>query len=164
MPKAAPVLRLARVKGLLFAVLGGLCLHANRLLIKVAVDLSGLSPLESTFWRSLFFFIVTLIFALIARVDILAVPPAQRTWLGVRCFLGFLSTVTHFGALAQLPYATAIVLLFLYPVLTVFLAWIFLRERISFIDFVALLLAFIGVIIFANPQWIDYDDSFSSHP
>ena len=51
-------------------------------------------------------------------------------------------------------------MLFLYPDFTAILAWLILREKISFWDFLALLLALLGVIVYANPQW--FDSSYSA--
>ena len=67
-----------------------------------------------------------------------------------------LSTLLFFESIARMPLAEAMALLYVFPVVTVILSVVFLKERLSLSQVMLILLAFIGVILILNPA-VDAD-------
>jgi drug/metabolite transporter (DMT)-like permease len=57
-----------------------------------------------------------------------------------------------FSGLAYLPFAENIAIYMIGPVITTFLAYFILKEEISFLQFLAVIIGLVGAIIIANPN------------
>ncbi len=75
----------------------------------------------------------------------------DRKWLIVRGLLGFLGLHCYFYAVTALPLADATVIHFLNPLLVALLAPLVLRESARGLDFVAVFLGLVGVVLVARP-------------
>ena len=72
-------------------------------------------------------------------------------WRGV---VGTLALFCFYGAISQLPLATATVLQYLYPTFTAALAWGALGERAGKRILLAMALGWFGVLLVAQPDWL----------
>jgi drug/metabolite transporter (DMT)-like permease len=106
---------------------------------------------EIIFFRALFSLITTLI--MIRRAG-LQLWGERRGRLVLRGLLGFLALVCFFYAITHLPLAEATVIQFSNPVLTAILAGVFLRERITILVLVSLVVSTIGLVLVARPGFL----------
>lgn len=74
-------------------------------------------------------------------------------YLSYRAILGFLGVVFYFYAIGNLPLADAVVLNQLNPFFVIILAAMFLGEKIKKLQIPAIILALIGVVFIAQPQF-----------
>ena len=80
-----------------------------------------------------------------------------------RGIFGAITSVVYFEAIAHLPIGDAMALYSLYPIPTVFVAFIALRERVSIHYVVALLLSVAGTVILIHPAFVFGDDLGEDH-
>ena len=108
---------------------------------------------EITFWRSLF----SGLFVAAALVSTQGVSRAAATvravgWHGVASGMMWCVMFTAFMiALIKTTVANTLIVMSVSPLLTAFLAWIFLKQRIPFRTWIAIAAAFIGILwMFVN--------------
>ncbi len=78
----------------------------------------------------------------------------RRGLLFARGFVGALALICVYYSLSHLPFAAATVLQYLHPMFTGFLAFLFLKERLSQATFICVILSFLGLIIIVQPAFI----------
>ena len=136
-----------RNKGILFMIASSLFFA----LMAAAVKFSGDIPtMEKVFFRNIVGCIVSG-YALIKSGD--GFKGNNPKYLTYRAFLGFLGVVFYFYAISHLPLADAVVLNQMNPFFVVILAALFLREKIKKLQIPAIILALIGVVFIAQPQF-----------
>lgn len=139
--------------GIVFILIGILCISVNDLIIK---QLSGDYPLhQSVFLRSgigILFSLVLVQFE--GGFGILKTRnPWQHTLRGV---LIVVANMTYFAALAALPLADATALFFAAPLFITLLSIPMLREKVGILRLSAVFVGFIGVMIMQRP-WASTD-------
>ena len=102
------------------------------------------------------YFMATL---LIKNPSLLRVPVTSGCLILGRCIVGFTSFLLLVGAIKYLSYSTSIVLYFLYPMFTSVGAWLFLAEKVTIFDFLAIIISMGGVVIYACPQILTTTDT-----
>lgn len=138
--------------GLMFAAV--VLSHVNRFCMKEAFLQGGISSFEGIFFRCFFILVFNLLYAAIFRVNIVGIPTAQWKWVTTRALAGFIGGNLSYLALNSLDYSMAVVLEFTNPIFVGIFAAILLKEKITKFDYLALVMAFVGVLIYANPQWV----------
>ncbi len=78
----------------------------------------------------------------------------RKGMLILRGVIGTAALGCVYGALAQLPLASATVLQYLYPTFTALLAWATLREHLAPQLLLAMALGWLGVLVVAQPSWL----------
>lgn len=81
-------------------------------------------------------------------------PPSQRLLLTARAVIGAVAMSLVFVAVTQLPVGDANAIIFTNPVVTAVLAAIVLREAFGWLEGLALLLGFGGVVLVVRPEFI----------
>ena len=76
----------------------------------------------------------------------------RRGLLLLRGLVGSIGLLCVFSAVTLLPLAAATVLQYLYPTLTVILAWLLLGERVTYKSILAIVLGWGGVMLVARPD------------
>lgn len=137
-------------------------LHLTRLFVKLCYFTSNITEWELIWIRAFIVCVLCAITICIKDKSLFRVPKELRWLLFWRSFVGTISFSLMFIALNYLTYSTSMIMYFLYPLLTPFVAWIMLREKLTIIDFLAILVSFIGVIVFAFPNLISEEDEESS--
>ena len=94
-------------------------------------------------------------FMKIAGQDQLAVPKETRVTLFMRAVVGFGGVSGYYTAIKMTSLSRASVLFFTYPLFTAINARLFLGESISYYDWVAIIFAFIGIVMLQNPFGAD---------
>lgn len=137
-------------KGILLMILSALLFSS----MQIAVRLSGgrIPVMEQVFFRNSISLIVA--FILIRRNHLSVFGPRKyQKWLFGRSFFGFLGVITVFYASNNAAQADVAILSKLSPFLVTLFAVIFLKEKLSKIQIPALLLAFGGAVLVANPSF-----------
>eukprot|EP01084_Bolivina_argentea_P108000 193033_1 len=71
-------------------------------------------------------------------------------WVILRGVTAGIAGICYFHAITIIPLGDAITVFSIYPVVTAFIAWIILRERISIIHGIALAVAIVGIYLIAS--------------
>ncbi|MBU5676043.1 DMT family transporter [Alkaliphilus sp. MSJ-5] len=136
-----------RNKGILYMIASSLFFA----LMAGAVKFSGNIPtMEKVFFRNIVGFVVSGYMIFKSGESFRGNNPK---YLSYRAILGFLGVVFYFYAIANLPLADAVVLNQLNPFFIIILAAMFLGEKIKKLQIPAIILALIGVVFIAQPQF-----------
>lgn len=112
---------------------------------------SNISAYEVTYWQNIILIVLYYGMLRSLRQDFLKVPDDLRTsliWLG---FLGFMGISSYYLALAYIDLSKAAVLYWTNPMFTAIITYFWIRESISFIDWIAIACSFTGIILIQNP-------------
>jgi hypothetical protein len=157
-------------KGILFIVLSGLSFLVVNFLVKlfgmgseqtIFVGLQKIPVHELVLSRSIISF--TISFFIIKRKK-LPLFGVNKKWLLIRGFAGMIALTIFFETIHQLPIAVASTIQYLAPIFTMIFTLVLLRERIFKLQWLFVLIAFIGVtfiglnalILKSNPVKLDY--------
>jgi len=136
-----------RNKGILYMTLSSLFFA----LTAASVKFSGNIPtMEKVFFRNIVGFIISGYLILKSGENF---KGNNSKYLFYRSIFGFLGVVLHFYAISNLPLGDAVVLNQLSPFFVIILASIFLGEKIKKLQIPAIILAIIGVVFIAQPQF-----------
>lgn len=138
--------------------------HVNRFCMKEAFLVGGISSFEGIFFRCFFILVINLLYASIFKVSIINIPRSQWKWVATRAFAGFIGGNLGYLALKSLDYSMSVALEFTNPMFVGIFAAILLKEKITKFDYLALVMAFVGVLIYANPQWVGGEAAPSTLP
>lgn len=124
---------------LLFAVMGAFAKLAS----------SSMSSLEIVFFRNLFG-------VFLVGVTVFKKPftheGGRPLLLFFRGFMGFAALLAFFYNIAHIPLADAITFSKTSPIFTAIFAWLFLREKLSFWGWMAVLVGFGGILLITKPE------------
>ena len=157
-------------KGILFIVLSGLSFLVVNFLVKlfgmgseqtIFVGLQKIPVHELVLSRSIISF--TISFFIIKRKK-LPLFGVNKKWLLIRGFAGMIALTIFFETIHQLPIAVASTIQYLAPIFTMFFTLVLLGERIFKLQWLFVLIAFIGVtfiglnalILKSNPVKLDF--------
>lgn len=123
-------------------------------LMQVMVKLSGgrIPLMEQVFFRNLISMFIML-FLILKNHESLFGPRKYQPWLFGRSFFGCLGVICMFYAVNHANQADVSIVTKMSPFLVTIFAAIFLKEKISKIQFPAMAVALIGCIIVANPTF-----------
>jgi drug/metabolite transporter (DMT)-like permease len=74
-----------------------------------------------------------------------------------RGFVGFVSLLFYFYAMSKIPLATAVTLNKTSPIFVAIFAYIFLKERLGVVGWVAIFIGFIGMVLIIKPVGMQID-------
>lgn len=111
-----------------------------------------LTVVEISFYRNLLSILPFLVYGLMLGHREIFVIRSSRTLLITRAVIGTFSLMVTFGAFALLPMADATVLLFSSTLIMPVLSFLFLKELIGHIRWIAIAAGMIGIIIMAQPS------------
>ncbi len=123
-------------------------------LMQVMVKLSGghIPLMEQVFFRNLVSLFIVLVIILKDHVSMFGAKKYQP-WLFGRSFFGYLGVICMFYATNHANQADVSTLSKMSPFLVTVFAAIFLKEKISKIQVPAMVIAFVGCIVVANPTF-----------
>ena len=82
---------------------------------------------------------------------VLNVPPKYRKIIVIRSLVGFFGIEGIWSAVKYMPFSLATCIYYTQPIMAAVMASIFLGEKMAKSDYVAMVFAFIGVIMVTNP-------------
>jgi len=110
----------------------------------IAKYLSDFHPMQVVFFRAFGSFVFIFPFMVVKRVSIIGNNPK---YLFLRAFVGFISLATFFWAIQRIPLGSAISIRYIGPIFGAVLAYYYLREKISAIQWFSFIIAFSGVLV-----------------
>jgi len=110
----------------------------------IAKDLSSLPAMQVVFFRAFGTFVLVFPYMLYKGVPIIGNNPK---WLCLRAGVGLISLSTFFLAIQMMPLGSAISIRYLGPIFAAFLAYLFLKEKITGMQWLCFFLAFMGVLM-----------------
>jgi len=81
------------------------------------------------------------------KVDFFPIPKEVRTVYILRCVIGMMCNLSFLISLQYIPFSKASVLFWTSPVFTALLSKYYLNEILSIFDWIAVIVAFIGLLI-----------------
>lgn len=126
------------VSYILLATLSFACMNA------MVKNLSDLPAMEVVFFRTLGTLVFILPYMLVKKISIVGKDPKL---LFLRAIVGFISLATFFIALQRIPLGSAISIRYLGPIFGALLAYLFLKERVNFWQWLSFGIAFSGVLV-----------------
>lgn len=144
------MIRPTKQKGILLMLLSALFFSA----MQVFINLTGkqIPLMEQVFFRNIVS--MAICFIIIKRNSLSLFGGRQdQPLLFMRSIFGFLGLVSLFYAAARASQADVTILSKLSPFLITLFAFLFLKERIAKVQFPALLIAFAGAFLVANPSF-----------
>lgn len=124
-----------------------------------------IKPLEILLVRMSVTYLCTLLFMFWKRSEIEHIPfgpPGIRKWLFLRGCMGFFGVFCMYFSLIYISISDAILITFLAPSITIILAWIVLREKLTKYEVVASTASLAGVVLVVRPSFIFGDTMYSS--
>lgn len=120
-------------------------------------DQQPIKPLQILLVRMSITYLGTLLYMYKNRDTIENVPfgpPEMRKWLILRGLMGFFGVFGLYFSLMYLSLSDAILITFLTPTVTVLLAWVVLRERLTTLEAVGSLTSLLGVALIVRPSFL----------
>ncbi|AEA42136.1 DMT family transporter [Fluviicola taffensis] len=139
------------IKGILYIILSGIAFFIINFFVKmlgnpdnaIIPDLQKYPAHELVFFRSLVSFAIS---ATIIKYKGLSLLGNNRRWLLLRGIAGMVALTLFFFTLHKLPLAIASTLQYLSPIFTVLIASRLFHEKVSKIQYLSSVLAFLGVV------------------
>ena len=119
--------------------------------IKYLYSTMSISSFEVVYWRSFLMATFDYIFMRISKIDHMGIPDDLRPTVFLRAIVGFGGIAGYFTAIKLTSLSKASVLFFTNPIFTALNARLFLKESLSYYDWMAILFAFFGIILLQNP-------------
>ena len=119
--------------------------------IKYLYSIISISSFEVIYWRSFLMATFDYIFMKIFSIDHMGIPKDLRLTVGMRAVVGFGGIAGYFTAIKLTSLSKASVLFFTNPIFTALNARLFLKESISYFDWLAILFSFFGIVLLQNP-------------
>ncbi|EDO18952.1 hypothetical protein Kpol_2002p22 [Vanderwaltozyma polyspora DSM 70294] len=116
-----------------------------------------IKPLQILVVRMVITYIGTLIYMYWKRDVIEHVPfgpPELRKWLLLRGCVGFFGVFGMYFSLMYLTISDAVLITFLSPSLTIILAWLILREKITRFEVMGSIISLFGVVLIVRPCFL----------
>ena len=109
-----------------------------------AKALSGFHPMQVVFFRAIGTFIFIFPYMLVQKISIIGNNPKYLFFRGA---VGLISLATFFMAVQRVPLGSAISVRYLGPIFGAILSFIYLKEKISTIQWWSFVVAFSGVLV-----------------
>ncbi len=136
------------MRGTLYLILTGFFLGTIGIWVKLIG--TDVSPFLLTIFRALLAGVMIFLFILFAK-ELKTIETLEIKKKNLLLFLvaGFFGVTIGFGffvkSFSYVPVANAVILVYVYPIVTAILSWVFLKERITKSEIVALALVLLGV-------------------
>jgi len=128
-------------KPILFILLATLSFAVMNMLAKY---LSDFHPMQVIFFRTLGTVVFVLPYMIWHRIPILG---THHRMLLLRSVVGLISLATFFMAIQRMPLGSAVSIRYLGPIFGAMLAFLFLKEKITWLQWLSFAVAFSGVIV-----------------
>ncbi len=127
--------------------LSAILFTASAFLLKYFYLNSQISTYEFTYWNSIVMGVLNLFLFKTAQKDHMLVRDDMRSTLIIRSICAFLGTTGFYLALQYTDLSKATALYWTNPMITAVLSYFIINESLSFIDWLAILSSFIGILI-----------------
>lgn len=145
--KLPPVIKNKGAKGIFYMMISAFSFSMVAFILKSLYMHSNISAYEVTYWQNIMLIVLYYGMLRSLRQDLFKVPEDLRIsliWLG---FLGFMGITGYYLALQYIDLSKAAVLYWTNPMFTAVITYFWLRESISFIDWIAIGCSFAGIVL-----------------
>ena len=154
--QAPPTSGFLRIKGIVFMFINTFFIANNYILQKVILQRSEerknpINAYETMYWICLMLLPMCLASLKFINESLFPIPKEVRAAFLMRCFFGMLANVIYIFSLQYISFSEATVIYWTSPVFTSIGARYVLKENLSNFDWVAVLTAFIGIVLMQNP-------------
>jgi drug/metabolite transporter (DMT)-like permease len=143
-------------KGIISIIISALGFALMAMFVRLCDDYGNtISSFQKSFFRNIIAFSIA--FIVFCRTQknsnakALALNTTTVSLLLIRCFAGCIGILANFYALSKIPIAEAMTLNKTAPFFTILFSWIFLKENPKKRQFLAIIIAFLGVILVIKP-------------
>lgn len=147
-------------KGMVYMAISALCYTFMAFFLKVLYLNSDVNTYEFTYWSSMIMGLFNFSLFKSAGRDHLLVRDDLRVTLIVRSVCAFLGATGFYLALQYTDLSKATALYWTNPMMTAVIAYFALNETLAFIDWLAILVSFAGILVIQNPWAHDVAPSF----
>lgn len=135
--------------GIVLIICSAFCFALMNLFVKLAGDVP---TMQKAFFRNAVA-VVTSFIVLLKKRDCFIVPKGGMKYVWVRCISGTLGIICNFYAIGKLPIADASILNKLSPFFAIVFSVFALKEKPTKIDWIAVVVAFIGALFVMKPSF-----------
>lgn len=135
--------------GILYGVLGVVLFSSKAVMVKLAYRYD-VDTLDLLLFRMLFSlpFYILILFLIRKKSAKATIETKDFAWLFLFGFVGYyLASYFDFWGLNYIKAGLERIILFVYPTIVVFLSWLIFRQKITRVQFVAILITYLGVLI-----------------
>lgn len=124
------------------------------MIMKICVKmLPHIPPMEVVFFRCIISFFITFVILKRKKIKVLG---KNRFLLSLRGIFGTIGLYLYFIIIQEIPLATASTLIYLTPLFSSLIGIFFLQEKMTFLQWILLLIAFFGILLIQG-----FDDRIS---
>jgi drug/metabolite transporter (DMT)-like permease len=143
-------------KGVLYMIISGLCFIVVNFFVKILggvssvewfKDLQSYPAHELVLARSVVSFAISFIIIKQKRIPVFG---NNKKWLIIRGVTGTIALTIFFYTIHYLPLAVAAIIQYLSPIFTILLAIVLLKERVRALQWIFIIISFIGVALIAS--------------
>tara|TARA_Y100000385_G_scaffold168837_1_gene174863 strand:- start:1153 stop:2070 length:918 start_codon:yes stop_codon:yes gene_type:complete len=155
-------------KGIIYILISGLAFMVVNLFVKILASgpaqdvISGIQSYpvpEIILFRSLITFLICCAVIRVKKIPFFGV---NKKWLLIRGVFGTTALTMFFFTLDNLPLAVATTVQYLSPIFTVLIATFLLSERVRKIQWVFMLVAFVGIAMLGASKFLSQDTSVTN--
>ena len=140
-----------RLKAAVFMSTGALFLSLVPVFVKLIPEETGIPVTQKLFMRG---FVATVVLAGVLLVRKISFRPGNPLLLGGRALLGIGGMLTYFLAVQGMPLSEAVTINKLSPFFVLIFSWLFLKEKLTAFQVLAVALGFSGVAVILRPGTI----------
>lgn len=142
----------SKTKGILAILVSALGFAFMGMFVRLADDYgSPISPFQKSFFRNIVAFLVALVFFAKAKEKNISLIRSSFPILILRSICGTLGVFGNFIALSYIPIADAMALNKTSPFFVVLFSWLFMKEKISLKQSLAIVISFMGALFIIKP-------------
>eukprot|EP00347_Sterkiella_histriomuscorum_P016511 403352903 len=112
---------------------------------------SQISPYETFYWAAILMIIMKLSVMFYLKVDPIFVKKEHRLTIILRGVIGVSSNTFSITSLLFIPLTKSSMIYWTLPIFTAIFARVFLNEKLTKYDWIATILAFVGILVMQNP-------------
>ncbi|MGF6906780.1 DMT family transporter [Fusobacterium sp. PH5-44] len=139
----------AKYKGIMLIILSAFFFSMTNTFVKLAGDLPSV---QKSFFRNFVAAIISLV-VILKNNESLKVDKKNMKFLFIRAVLGTIGILCNFYALDHLLMPDATILNKMSPFFTLIACWVVLKEKLSPVQVVAIIIAFIGSLFVIKPSF-----------
>lgn len=145
-----------KTKGILFILMAAFCFSMMNTFVKLTGDIP---PIQKSFFRNIVAFFVAFI-VLMRTEEKFKFNTANLPGLVARSIAGTIGIFCNFYAIDHLLLSDANMLNKLSPFFAIIASFFLLKERVSFMQIISIIIAFIGSLFIIKPSFSGFDSSF----
>lgn len=145
-----------KTKGIIYIIMAAFCFSAMNTFVKLSGDLP---PIQKSFFRNAIAFWIAL-FILIRTQEKFKLNVKNLPFLIYRSIFGTVGIICNFYAVDHLLLSDASMLNKLSPFFAVLASFFILKERVSFVQIISIIIAFIGSLFIIKPSFSAFSSTY----